>query len=62
MLAAEPVFHNETPTGVEAVAIVFGHALSKLPELLKNFTENTSPGGTMDLEVALRVVINLAGG
>ena len=61
LLAAEPAFHDETPTGVQAVAIVFGHALSKLPELLKDFTENTVPRPGMDAEMSARVVINLAG-
>ena len=35
--------------GVESVAVPFGHALSNLPELLKNFTENApaqAPVGT----------------
>ena len=45
MLAAEPVFHQQTPGGAEGVAVPFGHTLSTLPELLKKFTENTSAHG-----------------
>jgi hypothetical protein len=38
LLAAEPVFHDPTPSGVAVVAVWTGHALSKLPELLKDLT------------------------
>jgi hypothetical protein len=43
VLEAEPVFHKQTPGGVESVAVPFAHALSNLPELLKDLTENSTP-------------------
>jgi len=50
VLAAEPVFHKQTPGDVESVAVPFGHALSNLPELFKNFTENSVPHRTTSSE------------
>jgi hypothetical protein len=60
-LAAEPVFHDETPTGVQAVAVSVGHTLSKLPELLKDFTGYFGPEGGVEAEAAMGVVVKLAG-
>src|SRR5262249_61916845 len=51
----------QAPTGAQAVAGPFGHALSKLPELLKDLTNNSIPGGPMDAQAPLGIVINLAG-
>ena len=61
MLAAEPVFHDETPAGVQAVAVSFGHTLSKLPELLKNFTGYFVPDGGVKAEAPIGIVVKLAG-
>jgi hypothetical protein len=47
LVAAEPVFHQQTPSGVDSMAVPFGHALRNLPELLKNFTENARAFGAM---------------
>ena len=60
-LAAEPVFHDQTPTGVEGVAIPVGHALSKLPELLKNLTGYFGPQRGVQSEAPVGVVVKLAG-
>ena len=62
VLAAEPVFHEPTPSGVEGVAVPFGHGLSNLPELLKDLTENPVPRGGVKADVALGVMVNLARG
>ena len=62
MLAAEPVFHKQTPGGVETVAVPFGHALSNLPELLKNFTENAPAQRPVQVEASLGIMINLTRG
>ena len=39
-LAAEPGFHNQTPSGVDGEAIPNGHTLDTVPELIEYFTEN----------------------
>lgn len=40
---------------------MFAHAFRKLPELLKDFTENTVPRWGVDPEMPARIVIKLAG-
>ena len=59
-MAAEPVFHQQSPGGVERVAVPFGHALSNLPELLKNSTEKSAPEGAVQAQAPVRIVVNLA--
>jgi hypothetical protein len=48
MLAAEPVFHKQTPGGVKGVAAPFGHGLSNLPELIKNFMGDPPAQGPVE--------------
>ena len=43
------------------MAIPFGHALSKLRELLKDLTKNLVSDGAMDSQTPLGVMVNLAG-
>jgi hypothetical protein len=60
-LAAKPVFHDETPPGVQAVGVSVGHTLGKLPELLKDFTGYFGPDRRVESEAAMGVVVELAG-
>ena len=60
LMAAEPVFHEQTPGGVERVGISFGHTLSNLPELLKNSTEKSATQGAVQAQPPMRIVVHLA--
>ena len=60
MLVVELVFHKQTPSGVERVAVPFGHTSSNLPELLENFTENSPAHRPMQAQASKGVVIYLA--
>ena len=59
-MAAKPVFHQQTPGGVERVAISFGHTLSNLPELLKNSTEKSAAKRAVKAQAPTGIVVNLA--
>src|SRR5262245_55637710 len=60
MLAAEPVFHKQTPSGVEGVAVPFGHTSTNLPELLENFTENAAAYRPVQMQAPAGVMVKLA--
>ena len=60
-LAAEPGFHDQTPGGVDGMAVPIGHSFDKLPELFEHFTEYLLAGCSVQADTPGGVVIDLAG-